>query len=179
MLYQGLSSLAETVLGQRNVLVVFGVGAVLLGSLAYVLANWRGWSRLPAVLAGVSAALAVAVTQGRHPFQLAGLDFSQCYLASAEAGFSESLLNVAMLVPLGASAAVATNRIFGAALLCVAVSVVLESAQGLFDTGFCVGQDVVTNTAGGACGAVVGGLVARKRCRRDRQPVRPVPSARG
>ncbi|WP_182542924.1 VanZ family protein [Halosaccharopolyspora lacisalsi] len=160
--------MAGVVLGQRSVLVIFAVGAVLLGSAAWLLAVRRGWARAPAVLAGVSLALAVAVTQGRQPFQFGGLNFSACSLTSGGAGISEAGLNFAMLMPLGLFAAVATGRIVGPALVCVAVSVVFEVAQGMFDTGFCVGQDALINSVGGACAALVGGLVARHWFRRSK-----------
>lgn len=168
-----LGSVAGGVLGQRSVLVIFAVSAVLLGSAAGWLALRRGWARVPAVLAGVGLALAVSVTQGRQPFQFGGLNFSACALTSGGAGLSETALNVAMLMPLGLFAAVATARVVGPALWCVAASVVFEVAQGMFDTGSCVGQDALSNSVGGACAAVIGGLAARRHPRRRGAGRRP------
>lgn len=169
MEHEALGSVAGAVLGQRSVLVIFAVGAVLLGSASWLVAHRRGWGRVPAVLAGVSLALALSVTQGRQPFQFVELNFSACALTSGAAGLNEAALNVAMLMPLGLFAALATGRIVGAVLFCVATSVVFEVAQGMFDTGSCVGQDVLSNSIGGACAAVVGGVVARRWLQRPQR----------
>lgn len=169
--YEAFASVAESVLGQRSVLGIFGVGAVLLGALGWMMAARRRWSRLPAVLAGVSAALAVAVTQGRQPFQFGGLNFSGCVLTSSGSGFSELALNVALLMPLGLFASLATGRIVAPAVFTVVTSTVFEAAQGLFDTGSCVGQDALSNSIGGAVAAVLGGVVVKHwRRRRDELP---------
>lgn len=162
MEHEAMQSVAEGVLGQRSVLLVFAVGAVLLGPVAWLLAVRHGWNRVPAVIAGVSLALAVSVTQGRQPYQFGGLNFSACALTSGGAGLSEAALNFAMLMPLGLFAVLATHRLLGTALFCAATSVVFEAAQGLFDTGACVGQDALSNSMGGACAAVVGGLMAQR-----------------
>lgn len=156
-----LVSVAEGVLGQRSVLAVFGMAATVLGAVGWLAAVHRGWARLPAVLAGISLALAVAATQGRRPFQLAGPDFSECALFSFS-GSAELALNIGMLMPLGLFAAVATGRVVGSAVLCAATSVALEAAQAVFGTGSCVGQDVLSNSVGGAGAAVLGGLIVRR-----------------
>lgn len=165
------TSVAGSVVGQGSVLMIFAVGAGLLGPAAWWLAALRGWSRVPAMLAGISLALAVSVTQGRQPFEFGALNFSGCSLTSTGAGLSEAGLNLAMLVPLGLFGAVATGRIVAPALFCVVTSAVFEAAQGMFDTGSCVGQDALSNSIGGACAAGIGGLAARRWLqRRTMQP---------
>lgn len=156
-----LTSIMESVLGQLSVLVIFAVGALLLGLAASGIATRRGWRRFPAVLAGVSLALALAVTQGRRPFEFGALEFSRCSLFSSTAGISETLLNVGMLMPLGFFAAYATRRALGPILLCLATSVLTETAQAAFATGVCVGQDVAANVLGGAVAACVGFALVR------------------
>ncbi|GAB3292375.1 VanZ family protein [Parasphingorhabdus pacifica] len=171
-----LSSVTEGVLGQQSVLIVFVVSAVVLGSLGWLMSARRGWFRMPAMLAGISLALAVSVTQGRQPFQFGGLNFSECVLFSAS-GVAELALNVGMLMPLGLFASLATGRIVAPALFCLAASMVFEAAQGLFATGSCVGQDVASNSIGGACAAVAGGMTAQRwRRQPDHTPEMPVTS---
>lgn len=165
MPHTALYDLIESTVGKPSVLVIFVVGATLLGSAAAWVATLRGWHRISAVLAGVSLALALAVTQGRQPFEFGGLDFSRCSLSSSDSGLSETLLNVGMLMPLGFFAACATRRVLLPVLFCVTTSVLVEEAQAIFDTGSCVAQDAAANTLGGAVGACVGWVILRYRRR--------------
>lgn len=157
-----LGSMIGGVLDQRSVLVAFGLCAVLLGALGWLVAAWRGWTRIPAVLAGISLAFAVAVTQARHPLPSGNLVVTGCTLTSPGAS-NDLLLNIVLLVPFGLFASLAARRIVAPALCCVAAAAVFETMQGLFGTGFCVAQDATANSAGGICAAVVGWLIVRSR----------------
>lgn len=137
-----------SLLGKPSVLVIFAAASVLLGSAARLLAPHRGWCTTPAVLAAVGLALAVAVTQGRQPFEITAVGFAQCTLTSSSSDSSEVLLNLVMLMPAAFLAVQATRRPLGPVLLCVGASGLAELTQALFNTGGCSGQDLVINSAG-------------------------------
>lgn len=158
-----LVSVMSSVLDQRSVLVVFALCALLFGALGWVLAVRCGWARISTLLATTSLALAVSVTQARHPLPSGNLIFTGCTLTSPGSGDSELLLNIGLLVPFGIFASLTTGRIVLPMLCCLAVSAVFEAMQGVFGTGFCVAQDAAANSVGGICAAVVGGLVVRGR----------------
>lgn len=161
-----LGTITESMLGNPSVLVVFAASALLFGLTAFATAVRRGWRRLPAVLAGAGLALALAVTQGRQPFEFGGIDLSPCSPTSSGSSFSETLLNTGMLMPFGLFAAYATGRALGPALCCLAASLLTEAAQATFDTGACVGQDILANTLGGSLAAAAGFALHRFRTRR-------------
>lgn len=170
-----LGSMIGGVLDQRSVLVTFGLCAVLLGALGWLLATWRGWGRSPAVLAGIGLAFAFSVTQARHPLPSGNPVFTGC-TSTSPAASNDLLLNVVLLVPFGLFASLSARRIVLPALCCLATSAVFETTQGVFGTGFCVVQDAAANSVGGACAAVIGGLIVRGK--RTRKPCAPRGSSR-
>ncbi len=116
------------------------------------------------MLAGISLAFALSVTQARHPLPSGDLVFTGCTLTSPGAS-NDLLLNIVLLIPFGLFASLAARRIVPPALCCLAASAVFETTQGVFGTGFCVAQDATANSVGGICAAVVGWLIVRSRRR--------------
>lgn len=169
-----VTSMANDLLGKPSVLAIFAVISLVLGPLAHAVSRRRGWRTGFAVTAAVGLALAIAVTQGRHPVELTGLNFTECTLTSSGSGPSETLLNLIMLMPTAFFAVLATRRMLGPTLLCLATSGLTELTQAVFNTGGCTGQDVLTNSTGAALAACAGWLLLNL-ARRKR--IRPSPPA--
>jgi VanZ like family len=139
----------------------FAAGSVLLGGPAWWLAPRWGWPQVPAVLAGCSLALVLAVTVVRPVglFAPGGINpliiMRECVVGSLSLARTYEQLNVVMLAPFAFFATLATRRpaiIVGACLL---ISGSLEFVQGATGGGSCQGRDLVHNTAGGVLGVLL------------------------
>jgi glycopeptide antibiotics resistance protein len=150
---------------------------VVLGVLGLVATLRRaGWRRTAAVLAGGALLVAVATTLWLtlRPLALDGPAQRTLYLDPIEGAWGwrsiawrPVIANVALFVPVGALAAAVWWRrsLAGVWLGCVALSVVIESAQYLVPTGRVANAaDVLANATGALLGVLVAaGLGTRPR----------------
>lgn len=149
--------IAELVLSQPEAVAALFGGSVLLGAVGFVVARWRGWAALPAVLAGCGLALALAVTLARPggSLSLATTDpIGMCVGNEFSLTGSLARLNLLMLVPFAFFATLATRRPFAVLGASAAFSASVEFVQALTAIGVCEAQDFFNNTVG-AFGAVV------------------------
>lgn len=160
-------------------------GALLLGGVAWRLAPRRGWARVPAVLAAVSLAAALAVTVARpfgyfaaggvNPFTTLRL----CSVGSLSLAALYEQLNVVMLVPFAIFGTLATRRPVLIAASCVLISAFVEFVQGATGGGQCQARDVVHNTLGGVIGVLLAVLVLWLRARRSAEIIVDVGAGSG
>lgn len=148
-------------------------GALLLGGAAWWLAARRGWTKVPAVLAAGSLALALALTVAR-PFGLfaaGGVNplavLRLCMAGSLSLANLYEQLNVLMLVPFAVFGTLATRRPMAVAISCMLVSAFAEVVQGATGGGQCQARDVVHNTLGGVLGVLVAMVLLWLRVRRS------------
>jgi VanZ family protein len=151
----------------------FVPGALLLGGAAWWLAPRCGWNRRPAVLAGCSLALALALTVVRPfgHFPTGGLSplatLRVCTVGTLSLVHLYEELNVAMLVPYALFGTLATRRPALIVVSSMLVSALIEYVQGASGGGECQLRDIVHNTLGGLLGALIAMLVLRLRSRQS------------
>jgi hypothetical protein len=149
-------------------------GALLLGGAAWYLAPRRGWDRVPAVLAGCSQAMALALTVVRPfgHFPAGGLNplatLRLCSVGSLSLTHLYEQLNVAMLVPFALFGTLAARRPVRTVIACLVVSAVAEFVQGTTGGGQCQVRDVAHNTLGGLLGVLMAMVLLWLRDRRSR-----------
>lgn len=166
-------NLLNIFLHHLEVPLAFLPGALLLGGLAWWLAAHRGWARVPAVLAGCSLALVLALTVARPfgQFAAGGIDpvatLRLCTAGSLSLARLYEQLNVVMLVPFAVFATLATRRPVLMASSCLLVSVFVELVQAATGGGQCQVRDVVHNMLGGVLGVLVALAVLWLRARRS------------
>lgn len=159
---EDIEVLARIVLRQPIVLAtLFGVG-LLLAAVAWVSTRgrqWPAWRRVALCLSGPAFALLPATTLARHheairwrmPY-LAG-DPRELLHLGLLTPTPENLLNMAMLVPFGFLAVLATRRT-GVVLVATLLSVVVvELLQGAAGIGVVEIPDVAQNVGGCLLGA--------------------------
>lgn len=140
-------------------------GALLLGGAAWYLAPRRGWARVPAVLAGCSLALALALTVVRPfgHFPAGGLNplatLRLCSVGTFSLMHLYEQLNVAMLIPFGIFGTLATRRPVRVVITCLLVSAFAEFVQGTTGGGECQIRDIAHNTLGGVLGVLAAMLL--------------------
>ncbi|MGH4001264.1 MAG: VanZ family protein [Pseudonocardiaceae bacterium] len=143
----------------------FAAGSVLLGGAAWWLAPRWGWAKVPAVLAGCSLALALAVTLVRPIglFPPGGLNpliiMRECVVGSLSLARTYEQLNVVMLMPFAFFATLATRHPAIIAGACLLISGALELVQGVTGGGSCQGRDLVHNTVGSVLGVLLAAMV--------------------
>lgn len=159
-----------------------------LAALVLCLPLWRrvasrfGWRPVPTLLALLSLAGALALTLsprgwwGNHKSlaQCLPSQWSQVAGAMAKVGANlGSLLNVAMLVPLGVALVLATRRVGWPALLVALLPAGIEMVQTVIPGRQCSPTDYFANALGGLAGVALGALVDR-RCRARERVAEPV-----
>jgi VanZ like family len=154
-------NLLNIFLHHLEVPAAFIPGALLLGTAAWWLAPRQRWARGPAVLAGCSLVMALALTVVRPfgQFAVGGLNplatLRLCIVGGLSLAHVYEQLNVLMLVPFALFGTLATRRPLLIVASCMLVSAVAEFVQGATGGGQCQVRDVVHNTLGGALGALV------------------------
>ncbi|MBC6446650.1 VanZ family protein [Actinokineospora xionganensis] len=147
------ADLAERILNQPLVAAAMVAGCVVIGFAAFVLAGWRNWPRVPAVLAGFGLALALAVTLGRSGVldpDIATMDpFRRCVENDFALASTKQRLNFYMLMPFAFFATLTVRRPLLVMISCAALSAGIELTQALIAVGVCDSQDFYNNTAGG------------------------------
>lgn len=162
-------NLLNILLHHLEVPAAFIPGSLLLGGLAWWLAPRWGWARVPAVLAGCSLALALALTVVRPlgHFPAGGLNplatLRLCTMGSLSLAHLYEQLNVVMLVPFAIFGTLATRRPVAIAAVCLLDSGFAEYVQGATGGGACQVRDVVHNTLGGVLGVLFAVVVLRLR----------------
>jgi hypothetical protein len=185
---------AELVLSQPEAVAALFAGSVFLGAVGFVVARWRGWAALPAVLAGCGLALAVAVTLARPggSFTLATTDpIGMCVGNEFSLTGSLERLNLVMMAPFAFFATLATRRPVAVLGVSAAFSGGVEFLQALTAIGVCEAQDFYNNTVGAFFAVLVAWLLtavagSSPRPRRpgdagfsrSRPPVPPTPARR-
>jgi VanZ like family len=162
-------NLLNIVLHHLEVPAAFIPGSLLFGGVAWWLAPRRGWAQVPAMLAGCSLALALALTVVR-PFGVypaGGLNplatLRLCAVGSLSLAHLYEQLNVAMLMPFAIFGTLATRRPLLMVACCVLVSGFAEFVQGATGGGECQVRDLVHNTLGGVLGVLLAVVVLRAR----------------
>ncbi|SDI64060.1 VanZ like family protein [Actinokineospora alba] len=152
------ADLAERILNQPLVAAAMVAGCVVIGFVALVLARWRGWRRVPAVLAGFGLALALAVTLGRSGVldpDIATLDpLRRCVENDFALASTKQRLNFYMLMPFAFFATLAIRRAWPVMIACAVLSAGIELTQALIAVGICDSQDFYNNTVGGLIAVV-------------------------
>ena len=155
--------LAEIILNQPLVVLALVLGCSTVGVLALVVATWRGWRKVPAVLAGCGLALALAVTLARPQLvsysSLRGIQ--PCYFNDFSLADSLARLNFLMLTPFAFFGALATRRPWSVLVASAAVSAFVELLQAFTSAGSCETQDFYNNAVGAACAVALAWLVNR------------------
>ncbi|MCH9816002.1 MAG: VanZ family protein [Actinomycetia bacterium] len=142
---------------------VFFLAGLALGP---PLARRLGWRPSGTVLAiwGLGGALSVTFISriGRHDFVLDPATVGQCLSGLSKPWLSpDSVLNLVMLLPLGAGLMLASRRYSVAITGVVALAVWIELSQGLSGLGACERGDIVRNTIGGLVGLALVRLFQR------------------
>ena len=154
-------NLLNILLHHLEVPAAFIPGALLLGGAAWWLAPLQRWSRVPAVLAGCSLALALALTVARPfgHFGAGGINpvatLRLCTVGTLSLAHLYEQLNVLMLVPFAIFGTLAIRRPVLIATSCMLVSAFAEFVQAATGGGQCQVRDVVHNTLGGVVGVLV------------------------
>ena len=157
--FGGMQTIAGIVLGQRQTLMTLAVASVVLvplAAIAAVRAHWS-WPRVTAAgLAGLGAALVVAVTLGRYDYGVLMSWGRGCLL---QPGLSlrtpEEQLNFLLFWPACFFATLAWRRPLPVLGLTVALSAVVEAVQSVTGIGTCQTADLVRNVGGGALAVLV------------------------
>jgi hypothetical protein len=166
-------NLLNIFLHHLEVPATFIPGSLILGGTAWWLASRRGWSRAPAVLAGCSLALALALTVARPlgHFPAGGLNplttLRLCTAGSLSLAHLYEQLNVALFVPFAFFGTLASRRPALVAISCAFVSGFVEFVQGTTGGGECQARDIAHNTLGGMLGALLAMAVLRLLARRS------------
>jgi hypothetical protein len=157
-----LSDLPHEAVRHPEVVAAFAIGCLLLGGIGWWLAGKRGWSQLPAALAGCGLALALAVTLvrplGEYPpggFGPLGV-LHQCVVGPLSLARTYEKLNVAMLMPYAFFGTLAVRRPVVVAASTLLISGAVEYLQGATGIGTCQARDLAHNTLGGVLGALLG-----------------------
>jgi len=163
--------------------------ALVVGVLAAVLALlvWRplvartGWRRWPTLTMLLALCMAGALTLPPNGGRIRPLsaciptDLDDVTRAVGRVGGGlENLLNVAMLMPLGLAAVLATRRVLGPALLVLILPAAIEMTQTLVPGRQCSPADYLANAVGGLLAVAAGALLQRWpaiRARLDGPPV--------
>ncbi len=147
--------------------------SLILGGTAWWLAPRRGWDRVPAVLAGCSLALVLALTVARPlgHFPAGGLNplttLRLCTAGSLSLAHLYEQVNVALFVPFAFFGSLATRRPALVVTSCALVSVFVEFVQGTTGGGECQVRDIAHNALGGVLGALLAMAVLRLRAQRS------------
>jgi VanZ family protein len=148
--------LTRSILGQPGVLAAFVLCCALFGAGVWLLSGTLRWRRLPATLAAVGLALAVAVTLARSGGHLPDPHadpLSLCLRDSFSLHGGLEVLNFLMLTPFAFFATIATRR----PVVIMAVSALLsggiEITQAWTGLGVCQKQDWLNNTVGAVIAA--------------------------
>lgn len=157
--------MAETILRQPGVLAAIVMGSLVLGTIGWLLAAWRGWAKGPAAVAGCGVALALGVTLVRSGFDVSreGLrhPLSACIQDSFSLAGDMQVLNFAMLMPVAFFGTLATKRPLATLLSCAVLSGGIELIQATTSVGVCQKQDFLNNSVGALLAvAVAWGLLA-------------------
>lgn len=152
--------LAGIILDEPLVLAAAVVGSLVIGGIAWLVADRLGAPRLAAALSACGLALALAVTLARpgvvnytdaraNPLQV-------CHLTSFSLSGAEAKLNFAMLMPFAFFGAFTTRRPLLIIVACAALSGGIELFQAISGAGVCESKDWLNNTIGGGLAAVAG-----------------------
>lgn len=160
--------LTRSIMGQPRVLAAFVLFSALFGIGVWLLAQVLGWRRLPATLAAVGLALAVAVTlarSGGHLPEPGTNPVALCIRDRFSLHGGLQVLNFVMLMPFAFFATLATRRPVSMMVLSAVISGGIEITQAWTGLGVCQKQDFLNNTVGavvavGLAWAVV--VVARR-----------------
>lgn len=150
--------LTRTIMAQPGVLAVFLLCCVLFGVGVWLLSGTLRWRRLPATLAAVGLALAVAVTlvrSGGHLPDAASNPVTLCLRDPFSLHGGLELLNFLMLMPFAFFGTMATRRPISTIAVSAVVSGGIELAQAWTGLGICQQQDFVNNTVGAIVAAGV------------------------
>lgn len=152
---------AELVLSQPEAVAALFAGSVLLGTVGFVVARWRGWPVVPSVLAGCGLALALAVTLARPGGSFTPVTTDPIGMCVGnEFSLTGSLprLNLVMLAPFAFFATLATRRPFAVLGVAAAFSGAVELVQALTAIGVCEAQDFINNTVGASLAVLLAWL---------------------
>lgn len=168
--------LSRETLALLAVPVAFGLGCLVLGGAAWVLAALTGRPRAAAAVAGCAVALALAVTLARpHYFPPAGWHPRQVWdavvLGDPSLAQRRQRLNVLMLVPFGYAATLAVGRPLLVTAGAGALSLAIEYVQAATGRGTFETADLLHNTGGALAAALVAWGVLRVRRRSPRGAV--------
>ena len=161
---------------QVAICIFLFLGLVLGPPLARAL-DWRPSGTILAIW-GLGGALSVTFISriGRNDFMLDPATVGQCLSGLTKPWLSaDSVLNLVMLLPLGAGLMLASRRYSVALTGVVAVSVGIELMQAISGLGACERGDIVRNTIGGVVGIALVRL-AKLASKSNRQPA-SLPSA--
>jgi hypothetical protein len=165
-------NLFNILLHHLEVPAAFIPGSLILSGAAWWLAPRRGWDRTPAMLAGCSLALVLALTVVRPSGHFPGgglnplMTLRLCTVGSFSLAHIYEQLNVALFVPFAVFGTLAIRRPALVAISCALVSVVAEFMQGTTGGGECQVRDIAHNALGGVLGALLAMAVLRLRARR-------------
>ena len=142
--------LAEDMLSRPGVFVAVVFGALILGVLAWLLANRLGWIRWASVLAAAGLAMALAVTLVRHGGHLPTGEnpIYRCVSGQFSLHSETSQLNFLMLMPFAFFGTIGTRRPITIAIAGTLLSAGIEITQALTGLGVCDKQDFLNNTIG-------------------------------
>ncbi|MCS7478860.1 VanZ family protein [Umezawaea endophytica] len=181
-LYSRDAYLAEVILNQPLVVLALVLGCSTAGLVALAVAKWRGWRKLPAVLAGCGLAMALAVTLARPElvrYSLFDPIYFPCVLNDFSLADSLARLNFLMLTPFAFFGTLATRRPVPVLLASAAVSGFVELFQTVTSVGSCEAQDFYNNVVGAACAVALAWLVNRVLLDRGPAPVAERESSTG
>ncbi|MCG8915706.1 VanZ family protein [Actinokineospora sp. PR83] len=179
-----LLSTVWVLLDRPLVLAALVVGGVLLGAGALLGARRYGWRQAPALLAGLGAALVLALTLPRHRPDFAAtpgvVSYGEpfCILDGVSVTGGQELLNVLLFMPFALFAVIATHRPMSVFVVSVVSSAGIELTQTLTGQGICETQDFLHNAIGIAVATVLGAAVNtligsdRRVVLPDREPAR-------
>jgi hypothetical protein len=167
--------LTRTIMGQPGVLTAFVLFSALFGLGMWLLAQVLGWRRLPATLAAVGLALAVAVTLARSGGHLPEPGTNPVALCirdrfSLQGGLQ--MLNFVMLMPFAFFATLATRKPVWMMAASALISGGIEITQAWTGLGVCQKQDFLNNTIGAVVAAGLAWVVLTLASRDERVPQR-------
>lgn len=165
--------LTRSIMGQPGVLAAFLLCCALFGTGVWLISGTLGWRRLPATLAAVGFALAVAVTlarSGGHLPDPATDPLTLCLRDSFSLRGGLEVLNFLMLTPFAFFATLATRRPVVIMAVSALVSGGIEITQAWTGLGVCQKQDWLNNTVGAVVAAGLAWLLVATLA--DRTPER-------
>jgi hypothetical protein len=154
MLIGNIVELTGRLLSRPLVLPGLLIGAAILGICSFRAASRFGWRKVPAVLAGLGAALLLAVTLSRSRPNLAdmpGVFYYEepfCLMNGFSVNGGFEFLNVLAFMPFAFFAVLATRRPLVVLAVSVVMSAVIELVQTLTGQGACETQDFFNNSLG-------------------------------